>query len=370
MFVNLLVILAYLQLHPQLVQAFELCQIAKNETLCKLNEQYHIDYPPLPGPVVIQPFVSIIEITGANEERQSISILAEIIQEWNDPTLSMKGTKQTWYRINTFLDSVWHPVLYFLKVLSIEKIQQLGKKTNYDLWIKPSENRLWYRETLEVTFACKEIDFSKFPFDQHQCDFNFGDGGEYGIEKMIYNFSYFSYDFNYIKQPNISLIILDSTTEFTYELQATQPFLKESILNISYQFTGIRLILKRKNLGSLMSTFYFPTALFTFISMLSFLIKPDAVPGRMGMIIMLLLITSNVYIAIEAPKKRGFSNAEVWIVGSQIPIIFALLEYGVILMMTRKNKSNELFLLMDVSSFFISAIYYFSFNIYYWNLVP
>ena len=60
----------------------------------------------------------------------------------------------------------------------------------------------------------------------------------------------------------------------------------------------------------------------------------------MGMLVMLYLISANVYNAVAAPLTRGFSYIEVWILGTQAPILLALFEYGFILLLKR-NKTNE-----------------------------
>ena len=51
----------------------------------------------------------------------------------------------------------------------------------------------------------------------------------------------------------------------------------------------------------------------------------------MGMIVTLYLIHTNVYNSVDAPKDRGFSYIEIWMIGTQIPILLALMEYGIIL---------------------------------------
>ena len=51
----------------------------------------------------------------------------------------------------------------------------------------------------------------------------------------------------------------------------------------------------------------------------------------MGMIVTLYLISANVYNSVDAPKNRGFSFIEIWMIGTQIPILLALCEYGFIL---------------------------------------
>ena len=44
----------------------------------------------------------------------------------------------------------------------------------------------------------------------------------------------------------------------------------------------------------------------------------------MGMIVTLYLISTNVYNSVEAPKIRGFSYIETWMIGTQIPILVSI----------------------------------------------
>ena len=62
----------------------------------------------------------------------------------------------------------------------------------------------------------------------------------------------------------------------------------------------------------------------------------------MGMIVTLYLISANVYNSVDAPKNRGFSYIEIWMLGSQVPILVALLEYGYVLYLKKVVKiSNQ-----------------------------
>ena len=60
----------------------------------------------------------------------------------------------------------------------------------------------------------------------------------------------------------------------------------------------------------------------------------------MGMIVTLYLISENVYNSVDAPKGRGFSYIEVWKLGTQLPIILALCEYGLILHLKKISKKS------------------------------
>ena len=101
----------------------------------------------------------------------------------------------------------------------------------------------------------------------------------------------------------------------------------------------------------------------------------------MGMIITLCLISFNVYNAVDAPPSRGFSYIEVWMVGMEIPIVMALLEYSAILGLKRcsQNKAlgkiefnikiDQLAARIDAVTFIFSITYFITFSIFYWSYV-
>ena len=94
----------------------------------------------------------------------------------------------------------------------------------------------------------------------------------------------------------------------------------------------------------------------------------------MGLIVTLFLILINTYANVKAPQSRGFSYIEVWYAGIQIPIVFAFLEYGVILYTLKKYDMNfrvksgkysigDIVSKVDEVSFIISLLYFILFNI-------
>ena len=56
------------------------------------------------------------------------------------------------------------------------------------------------------------------------------------------------------------------------------------------------------------------------------------------------MIRHNLGHSIEGPKSRGFSYIEIWFVGMQIPIIFGIMEYAMLLTLKRylPLKSTEI----------------------------
>ena len=58
----------------------------------------------------------------------------------------------------------------------------------------------------------------------------------------------------------------------------------------------------------------------------------------MGMILTLFLISANVYNSVEAPDDSGFSYIDIWMVGTQFPILLALCQYGFVLYLKKIDK--------------------------------
>ena len=118
---------------------------------------------------------------------------------------------------------------------------------------------------------------------------------------------------------------------------------------------------------------------------LEFVIFNLKVPGRMGMIVTLFLISANVYNSVKAPKARGCSYIEIWMIGTQIPILVALFEYAIILYMKKNAKKSEIQIgilnfdntehniedkikKIDSITMVISCLYFLTFSLSYWML--
>ena len=95
----------------------------------------------------------------------------------------------------------------------------------------------------------------------------------------------------------------------------------------------------------------------------------------MGMIVTLYLISANVYSSIEAPKARGFSYIEIWMIGTQFPILLALCEYGLILYWKKIAKNlgdqndvelDEKIKCLDFATLIFSLVCFVVFAISYW----
>ena len=101
------------------------------------------------------------------------------------------------------------------------------------------------------------------------------------------------------------------------------------------------LLRKSEKFHQLIITYYIPSGAFAFLSLFSFFVKPEMVPGRMGMLVTIFLIVIGIYKSVEAPPKRGFGYLEKWYIGVQVPILFALLEYGFMLAVLKYKEGHQ-----------------------------
>ena len=88
---------------------------------------------------------------------------------------------------------------------------------------------------------------------------------------------------------------------------------------------------------------FIPTILLVVVSWTSFIIDPECVPGRAGVLVTLLLVLSTVSLheLDESPSEQGVTPLLVWNHICLMMICLALLEYSAILFAMRFNKENK-----------------------------
>ena len=88
---------------------------------------------------------------------------------------------------------------------------------------------------------------------------------------------------------------------------------------------------------------YLPTMLFVIVSWVSFLIKPDIVPGRLGLLVTLFLVLTNVFDGAQqrAPFSSELMAIDEYLIVSICFVVAALLEYAVILILLKNAKKGQ-----------------------------
>ena len=232
--------------------------------------------------------------------------------------------------MNNDRDKVWNPRLAFENMIDTKELPAYGSMFKYQFWFNKNASRMEYQETIKVTFSCN-FHFEDYPFDEHHCPFNFAmiNAGE---DKLVFeHVKVMKKDVTAAFELKETIGIQNGHLPFDFKMKPQDYTKPENYTTFFYNCTktGIILILKRNKIP--VNNFYMPTGIFATLSMISFVINPDLVPGRMGLLITLFLISTNVYISVKAPEGRGYSFIEIWLIGAWGTILFSIIEYGLIL---------------------------------------
>ena len=115
-----------------------------------------------------------------------------------------------------------------------------------------------------------------------------------------------------------------------------------------------------RNAAKYLYIYYLPTGMFISVSWVSFLIPPDQVPGRIGLLVTLFLVATNIFNTIidVSPNTEGMTAISSWMIAYMFFVFLALLEYAVILYflltqkkITLRKKRNELLVIHDDDCF-------------------
>ena len=130
-------------------------------------------------------------------------------------------------------------------------------------------------ESFQLTFSCN-FDFTGFPFDSHECPIEYGDSIS-SQTLMSFNITRAGFGKHLTQNGGNPIILNTLLFPFEFQLLSLPNFEKKDKYMISYSWTSIVLKMQRKSPGQLLIGYFYPTASFALLSVISFLIKPDVV---------------------------------------------------------------------------------------------
>ena len=115
--------------------------------------------------------------------------------------------------------------------------------------------------------------------------------------------------------------------------------------------------------------------IYIFLFYCSFLIPPEAYPGRIGILTVTTLVLINIFISISenSPPKRGKSLIELWLLSCILFVFSAFAFYAMLLLIMRFANSKKTSLIKKLDKiaivlipicFIIYSIIYFTFIIF------
>ena len=111
----------------------------------------------------------------------------------------------------------------------------------------------------------------------------------------------------------------------------------------NYSACGFRIHLQRRKF-QLIFQIYLPCMLFVSVSWVSFLIRPQVVPGRMSLLVTLFLVLVNIFNTARsqspAPSNSFLNGLDTYLVVSIVMVFLCLLEYAVILFVMNVSEQK------------------------------
>ena len=181
----------------------------------------------------------------------------------------------------------------------------------------------FFEQIIIVEVSCPEMDFGLFPLDTQSC-------GLFIKYRGTKN--------HRVRWNDATLVTNRTMVSAEYEL-STAEYPGEDTSDGSK--AGFRLIMKRKT-TVFIYTYFIPCAVMVVVSWMSFSVGVEAVPGRLGLLLTLLLMLMNhtIVVAKETPHSDRICPLIVWIGISIIFVVVALFEYFVILTMLKFGRNN------------------------------
>ena len=169
------------------------------------------------------------------------------------------------------LQPVWHPIIDFEHLMKSEPSKLFGGSGKGYIGYK--SDRMRYYEALNMKFSCL-FDFHLFPFDSHTCCIEYGD--LHGSDNVILSRAIVIYGSKTTRDGSFELKFLPFPFQIEIESLTTSGK-NYSDHGKTRSYTGMCFKMNRKTRGHLISGFYYPTASFGILSLISYLIKPDMV---------------------------------------------------------------------------------------------
>ena len=271
-------------------------------------------------------------IDKIDDQSQSVSIRMYFGVRWFEPRLIINEKAKAWGQVKLGppgevtistqnLDELWYPELeiYGIESFKVYKVlkEMSGLRVRKDRTIN-------YELKVEVTITC-QMEFDNYPFDEQECLFQVG--SYYGSNETIRCNTKLTNDNP--RQKNIQ-----------HSIRLMPLPRKNSTITVtsgSYATCGFSIKLARKRMQNFVQIFM-PSFMFVIVSWISFIVNPEVVPGRMALLITIVLVQLNLFndTKNKAPTSgSNFNAVDLYLIFCMFLVFSALLEYAVILFLMK-----------------------------------
>jgi len=274
------------------------------------------------------------EISNINDKAQTMSMSMYFGVSWLDPRLKINESAPEWTEVKTgpknevnvspeSLKYIWYPEL---EIYGLERFgRQRVLKEMSGVRIRRNKT-IHYELGVRITISCRMM-FDDYPLDAHTCQFQVG--SYYDTKKTVQCSSQYVYDKS--RQRSLQHFI---------KFEPLREEHKTVVLPSGrYAACGFQIQLVRKQMQYIFQV-YLPSCMFVAVSWVSFLIKPEIVPGRMALLVTLFLVLINIFMCVRemAPLSSRLNAIDLYLVVCIFLVFSALMEYAVILLLLNKRR--------------------------------
>ena len=279
----------------------------------------------------------IFDVQEVNDKKQTVGInmyfgikwleprllINETAEEWNDTKYGLPGTVDIAPEV---LKQLWNPDLEIYGMDTFDSKSALKDMSSIKI---EKNNHISYSARVDISISCK-MTFEHYPLDEHQCPFRIG--SYYHSENTVNCTDEFKHD----KDRQRSL-------QYFLEIQKLPKIYRRSPYeNKSFAICGVHILLERTR-KQIFYQVYLTSTMFVVVSWASFIIKPEVVPGRMGLLVTIFLVLINIFNNVKenAPVSISLNAVDTYLIVCIFIVFLALVEYSIVLFKERYKAVVE-----------------------------
>eukprot|EP00794_Sanderia_malayensis_P003459 gene3459-3955_t len=271
---------------------------------------------------------SIVSIDNLDLANMDYGIGFYLYAEWKDKRLA-HNNKNAMILDNDLRDKIWVPDTYIVNAKKANFNQvTMG---NSQIHIHP-DGSVYHRMRLRATLSCP-MDLRSFPWDIQKCPLTF-ESYRYSDADIAYKWKE-----KVINEQKFASKVKDLSQYVLTKVELKTQISQYIIGNWS-TLTAI-FHLKREN-DFFITQILGPSAITVCISWITFIIKPNEHPARIGLGITSILTIEaiKVFIQTSLPKVSYMSILDVYTLTSSLFVYMALVEYAIVLMVKEKHETK------------------------------
>ena len=280
---------------------------------------------------------NILEIAEINDKMQTIVFSMYLLITWLEPRLQINESATGWvetifgppnevWTSAEVLKHLWYPDL---DVYGLEEFNQMATLKDCASMGITKDQTIEYSLHVDIRFSC-QMNFDQYPLDSHQCPFRIG-----------------SYS-NTVETINCtSEVTIDKERQRSLQhFISIEPLPRRyhTYLYHSRRFAtcGFNVLLSRTRTQNFFQV-YLTSLLFVIVSWVSFIIHPDVVPGRMGLLVVVFLVLINIFNGAKsaAPVSTNLNAVDLYLIICIVLVFAALVEYAIVLLRKRNQVEHN-----------------------------